>query len=442
MKNTAVILLMMFVGLNSCGKEAGQSGIVRIDAVDSLLYVNDEPAGHLGLISGEFQFTLPELSYKLDSLDALWRRQEDTSGMEFDRKCLLTMRDEQPFIDLMKIVNASFQRNFPYVQLVPRNQLTSSDLTICLPERPVGLTHHIYLTAKGIWIAVPFDLCHWGTMDMPKGKKRYATSLVRTIGLVPNVAAKFIPLQDGRHDWNRLEAELELITNQLGKIHYTFGRHFKLYAESDIPCGDLRKTGRIIQKTIPKPDVRVIHQASLVDISLPAFRGRIPLGDKNSIGADSFSVNIGMITDTSLQENVFNVVDTTRFSLLGLENLLIAAIWHGDHELMKSVIGFEPDILNGYPALHYPDNGDWRGFTPLMLAVDRNDTGVARILLDLGADIKKPSRTYKGQPPMIDLFDTKAKAPVEKGKILTPLQLATEKQNQSMQMFLKVRMKK
>ncbi len=441
MKKYLVICAVIILILVSCTKPKEEPGVVKIETSDSLLFLNGEKIGHLGMESGLFQFTIPALAKKLDSVSEVVYALEDSLNTEIDRKCMLTMRDEQPYIDMVKIVATCFGNRFTFVQLVPLNQLTSSDLVICQPEHPLGLTHQIYLTPSGIWITVPYEQCFLKPVDRPKGRNIIVASAKKAANSHPNVAAKFIPLQDSKYDWSRFEAEMELITTQLVKFGYTFGRHFTLAADAGMSCGEIRKAGRIIQKTIPNLNMQAVSKASIIDIGFPAFRGRIPLPNNQFISADSFSVSIGLIADSNVQESYFTVKDTTRFSLLGLDNLLVSALRNKDHELLKSLLGFDVDV-NAYPALYFPDDENWRGYTPLMMAIEMSDTTSIRLLMNQGADTKKPSRQYEQKSTAWVKATAGTHTPVFKGMITTPLRLAKEIKNQDVIRLITEMMKK
>lgn len=440
MKNLLLIIIGMPLIIGACSKTEQNPGIVRIDTKDSLIFMDGKPIGHLGYESGVFQFDIPGLAKRLDSIDRALTKMEDTGRVRYDRMCLLTMRDEQPFIDLFRIGLTCFRSGFTYVQLQPLNQLAASELTLCLPDQPIGLRHHIYITAKGIWITLPYELCLWGPLAVPSGNNVTVPRARKTISPYPDVAAVFIPLQNNKQDWNRFEAELAQITEQLSRIGYTFGRHFSVSAQADLSCSDIRRIGRIIQKTLPKLKLQTLKTASFVNMTVPPYKGRIALPDNQFISADSFSVGIGLITDTLVDSAYFRTVDTTRFGLLGLDNLLVTALWYKDHALLESLSGMETD-LNRYPALHFHDDAEWRGYTPLMLAIMQGDTFAIRHLLDKGADIHTPSRKYQQNifTPGTNYKDTK---PVEKGSIKKPIQLAKEMNIPEIIKLLNARMKK
>ncbi len=261
---------------------------------------------------------------------------------------------------------------------------------------------------------------------------------------------------NGQYDFARLQKEVRWLCDTLGKIGFNGHKNFIIAATSD--STDFQTIFTVMDAVLPDNQLRKTPlNASMLDVAneRPRRQPKVLIYRETSAERDSqdILISIGRLVDWESGIPSSESEEQTRHALLCLEDLLCFGVETDNRSLIKNTINRGASVnnylnealairLTGLGAVRYDIYIDSLiGLTPLMLAIQYNRTEMVQTLVELGADVNKPSleHTEREVPPYLRSqgnFRSQGYSP-EKFLSKSPLALAREKGNQTIIDILK-----
>lgn len=429
-------------------------------------------------------WTIPALSDSLGNVQAVKQDSEYYSGRTYSSRLIVDVRNNVASkLLIMMAYNAL------------KNQFNETRFMWTLPDRRVleipvlamqgyGLNHQVSLGSTGIWLAtyqqpiydappelppddpIPYSLENpleeakeqkEKTVDQKKAKElaakraQKARARVTMAARRPSFDRVSHPVKmeriDGKLNIAEFKTKLAWLTAELGKIGYVKGRHFYISVNDQVPASEFFEVAEAIIESIPQEPS--LQKAAIWDVAPPAAP-QVPGGAfryLNGLTASfrDFSISIGRNISEDRQDSA-GVDGLPNHDLLCIGGLLYTAIEDSNLSRIRLLLDYGMDVnsypFEGFEIRHsrYDETlegqerrEDWHGYTPLLLAVSRNQADVVRFLIRHNADVNRTSKTYTYKWGEIESKDNQfywATKTATGGRIISPLKLALEKKNE------------
>ncbi|MBX7151920.1 ankyrin repeat domain-containing protein [bacterium] len=420
------ITAIMFCG---CSQPPKDRFSVTVTTNDSLILFDGQPIARIQDEIEEVSYVMSTLSDTLDKLKQEMVDSAEHSNKNFYGRLFVEMPPQLSYKLVFKIIFSSQFAHFGEIRLRGTLKNGSRIEIPVISDQGIGLLHRIIITPKGALLSVsnrwaPPAECRASLNNESAGSTFEVIAPGENEGWSPSI---FVPVSD---DLKELKEELDWIQYELMKIGFSGGRHFLIQCTEDVSYGTLFSVAATIIESIKQSSQA--EKNTLVDTLRPMLE---PNGSVfryyNGLtrSYDDFSIRTWLLKD-GMQDTVVN--SESRYLLLGFPNILRAAIEGGNTVRIQKLKEYGYD-LNQYAFLNFSVNAAWRGFTPLLLAIQCNEPEIVKTLIASGADLNKRSVQFKEI-----ITDLKAKrSPTMIGRVVSPLALANEKGNKEIVELLK-----
>ncbi|MBX7152229.1 ankyrin repeat domain-containing protein [bacterium] len=479
-----LFLFVAFISLCllSCSKKQEELFTVRIAIGDSAMTWSDgKMIMNLDSLPGSWE--IPALSDSLGYVQAARNDSEYYSGRTYSSRLIVDVRK-----------NVASQLLVMMVYNTLRNQFNETRLLWTLPDHRVleipvlamqgyGLNHQVNITPTDIWMAtylhpvyeappdlppddpIPYSLekpleeQKEKTIDQKQAKQLTAKRAhrARAQAVAATRPSSFgrvshpikIARVDGQLNIAEFRTKLAWLTAELGKIGYVKGRHFNISVNDQVPASEFFEVAEAIIGSIPNETP--LQKAAIWDMAPPpppqAPGGAFRYLNGLTASFRDFSISIGRNIISEVREDSSGADGSPNHDLLCIGGLLYTAIEDSNMSRTQLILDYGMDVNSyAFDGLEvqrgqYDDEEvkgqerrqDWHGYTPLLLAVSKNQADVVRFLIRHNADVNRPSKTYTykwgGIVVANDNFTWKTNTSTE-GRIISPLKLALEKKNE------------